>query len=207
MPENAIEAGCVDLILSPAAIAEQLSRIARLPDSERAAALPDARDVLEHLDSYQQVLRLLEGFTGVDFNLYKPATIRRRIARRMSLHRIDTLDKYMKYLRAKPVEVRALYHDIFIHVTSFFREPDTFEALRQIVFPKLARRGRRPDDPIRVWVPGCSTGEEAYSIAIALTEFLDPNVCDLAGVAPGVPVSGGPRTVWPSPGTVRRGTS
>ena len=174
MPENAIEAGCVDLILSPAAIAEQLSRIARLPDSERAAALPDARDVLEHLDSYQQVLRLLEGFTGVDFNLYKPATIRRRIARRMSLHRIDTLDKYMKYLRAKPVEVRALYHDIFIHVTSFFREPDTFEALRQIVFPKLARRGRRPDDPIRVWVPGCSTGEEAYSIAIALTEFLDP---------------------------------
>jgi two-component system CheB/CheR fusion protein len=110
----------------------------------------------------------------VDFSHYKQPTIRRRLHRRMVLHKIATVEQYLRLLQQDPAEVTALYQDILIHVTHFFREPDTFETLKTRVFPQLIKARAAQDDegPIRVWVPGCSTGEEAYSVAIALLEFL-----------------------------------
>ncbi|MBO0860257.1 MAG: PAS domain S-box protein [Chloracidobacterium sp.] len=109
--------------------------------------------------------------TGIDFTLYKANTLRRRIRRRMILNKLDGLDEYAKYLRDKPAEVENLYQDILINVTSFFRDPEAFEALKDKIFPRIVER-RRPDEPVRIWVVGCSTGEEAYSIAMAFSEFV-----------------------------------
>src|SRR5262249_34750038 len=107
----------------------------------------------------------------IDFTHYKKGTLMRRIQRRMVVHRKESLEEYVKFVRDNPSEAEALYHDMLIHVTSFFREPETFEMLKVRVFPHLLD-GREPDSPIRIWVPGCSTGEEVYSLAIALLEFL-----------------------------------
>ena len=171
MPESAVAAGCVDFVLPPAQIGAQLCRIAQLPQAERAEIIEEPEDPLESTNGLAGVLERLEAATGVDFSLYKPSTIRRRIARRLSLLGIESLDRYAKYLAENGSEVEALYHDILIHVTSFFRETETFVALRKKVFPRLV--GTTPREaPIRVWVPGCSTGEEAYSVVIALLEFL-----------------------------------
>jgi len=108
---------------------------------------------------------------GVDFRLFKQATVRRRIARRMALQKIESLQKYSQILKQNPEEAQALADDIFIHVTSFFRDPRCFEALRKRVLAKLGLK-RHPDDPIRIWIAGCSTGEEVYSIAMLLLEEL-----------------------------------
>src|SRR5262249_61220801 len=102
---------------------------------------------------------------------YKPATIRRRIFRRMALRKIEKLGDYVDFLRQRREEVDALYQDILINVTSFFRNPDAFEALKQAAYPAILK-ARSPADVVRIWVPGCSTGEEAYSHAIALIEHL-----------------------------------
>jgi two-component system CheB/CheR fusion protein len=117
-----------------------------------------------------RVFQILRKGTAVDFSQYKPPTIRRRIQRRMVLHKIAALDHYLKYLEENPAEVQSLYQDILIHVTRFFREPESFEALQTVVFPKMTSN-RKPDNPVRIWVPGCSTGEEPYSVAMALVEF------------------------------------
>ena len=117
-------------------------------------------------------LYILRTATGVDFSLYKTGTIKRRVARRMVLHKIDSLERYGSYLEQNEIEVAALYQDIFIHVTNFFREPETFAALQRKVLPKLMA-DRPQSEPLRIWVPGCSTGEEAYSIAITILEFLE----------------------------------
>src|SRR5262249_33801879 len=113
----------------------------------------------------------LRSHSGVDFSSYKPGTIRRRLQRRMVLNRIDTLRRYLRFLRENPGEIKELYQDLLIHVTRFFRDPPSFEALQKVVFPRLLE-GRRQDDPLRIWVPGCSTGEEAYSVAMSLLEHL-----------------------------------
>ncbi|MDM7915229.1 MAG: protein-glutamate O-methyltransferase CheR, partial [Candidatus Eisenbacteria bacterium] len=120
----------------------------------------------------QRIFILLRKTSGVDFTHYKQSTVERRLARRMALHRIDSLSLYRKYLEQRTDEVRALFEDMLINVTGFFREPDSFDALKEVVFPQLMR-GRDPERPVRIWVPACSTGEEAYSIAIALMEFFD----------------------------------
>ncbi len=172
MPRNAIATGAVDFILPPQDIAGELARISghpylagREPDpSDGPRAEAEAGDVA-------RILALLRDATGVEFSHYKQTTVRRRIARRMALCRLEGLDEYLGHLRDAPAEVRALHDEILIHVTSFFREPGSFEALKAAVFPRLME-GRSPDDPVRVWVPGCSTGEEAYSLAILLVEFL-----------------------------------
>ena len=119
-----------------------------------------------------QVFALLRETTGVDFSLYRQATIQRRIRRRQTLHNAENLQAYVGYLREHPDEIRALYQEILIRVTRFFRDPGAFEALKEQVFPRLLQH-RSGDDPIRVWVPGCATGEEAYSLAMLLTEFLE----------------------------------
>ena len=114
---------------------------------------------------------MLRTANEVDFSDYKPATVKRRILRRMALHQIGTLKEYVEFLRHHPTEVEVLHEDLLIKVTSFFRDPAAFEALRIEVFPGILKH-RSPEEPLRVWVPGCSTGEETYSQAIALLEFL-----------------------------------
>ncbi len=168
MPHSAVADGCVDFVLPPAAIAEELVRISRLP-RVMAASTPSLADEDGCL---ARVLESLRRETGVDFTHYKAPTLRRRILRRMILQKQDDLLDYAQSLEARPAEARALHDDLLIGVTSFFRDPESFDALSAQVFPALIK-GRRTNDPIRVWVLGCSTGEEAYSLAIALTEFLE----------------------------------
>ena len=118
-----------------------------------------------------KIFALLRNATGVDFTNYKRSTIHRRIARRMVLHKISSLRQYLKYLHENRVELMALYEDMLIHVTSFFREPDAFRALKETVLPRIFRN-KAKGEPLRVWVAGCSTGEEVYSIAITVLEYL-----------------------------------
>ena len=119
-------------------------------------------------DGYKKILRLLCNHSGVDFTLYKSATIQRRITRRLVLNRQDRLEDYAGFLRGNAKELDALYSDVLISVTSFFRNPDMFDALQRDVFPKLLNM--RGDDPIRIWVLGCSTGQEAYSLTMTFVE-------------------------------------
>jgi two-component system, chemotaxis family, CheB/CheR fusion protein len=123
------------------------------------------------LDGLAGILVLLRRAFGTDFTEYKDATVRRRIQRRMALHRLEEPEAYLRRLRTDPAEAERLYQDILIKVTSFLRDPGSFEVLRARVFPAIVE-SRSDNDPIRVWVPGCSTGEEAYSVAICLLEFL-----------------------------------
>jgi two-component system CheB/CheR fusion protein len=171
MPGSAVASGCVDFVLPPAEIARELTRIARHPyllergRVGRPELLPGSGEQLT------KVFTLLRARTGHDFTYYKQATIKRRIRRRMLLHKLDRLGDYLDYLQANQEEIDALFHDITINVTGFFREPETFEALRDAVLPRLVK-GRVADAPLRIWVPGCSTGEETYSLAMVILEHL-----------------------------------
>ena len=179
MPQSAIQSGAVDLVLSPKQIAEELTRIAHHPyvvpaiseAREEFTVRDDDDEAPSPQDSLSRIFLLLRNLCHVDFSHYKSNTIRRRIDRRMVLHKVKDQNAYAKLLSGNPKEVKALYADLLINVTSFFRDPEAFKALGEKVFPKLLE-GRVPGTPIRVWSIGCSTGEEAYSIAISLLEFL-----------------------------------
>jgi two-component system, chemotaxis family, CheB/CheR fusion protein len=171
MPNMAIATGHVDFILPPAAIAEKLADISRHPYVASAISTVLTEEPLDAKDALSAIFSLLRTATKVDFTRYKHTTIKRRIFRRMALYRLEQLEDYLRYLYENPAEVQALSQEILINVTSFFRDADAFEALKQEVFPAMMR-DRSPESPIRVWVAGCSTGEEAYSIAICLLEFL-----------------------------------
>jgi two-component system, chemotaxis family, CheB/CheR fusion protein len=169
MPEAAIRTGAVDFILPLPDLAQELVRIGRHPflrarDAEVLGSSADDGEL-------KKVFLLLRSEVGVDFSEYRLTTIRRRLARRMALRRLSTLEEYVRRLREDPSEAQDLFADIFIHVTGFFRDPAAFERLKQTVFPKLLEQ-KREDGTIRIWCAGCSTGEEAYSIVIALLEFL-----------------------------------
>lgn len=168
MPGNAVAAGVVDTVLPPRTIAAEIVRMARHPYLTPAEKAPP----LEGEEAMSAVLALLLKVTGVDFADYKPNTIRRRVLRRMALRGAEALREYYEFLKENPDEVRTLHDELLINVTSFFREPWAFDALRERVFP-LFLEGRSPRDPVRIWVAGCSTGEEAFSLAMALTEFFE----------------------------------
>jgi two-component system, chemotaxis family, CheB/CheR fusion protein len=170
MPNTAVATGRVDFILQPAAIAAELANISRHPYVAHPTPVTVIDTLLEGDSALQTISILLRTDTGVDFTLYKQATIKRRILRRMVLYRLERIEDYVVYLRAHTEEVQALYEDILIHVTSFFRDPLAFESLKTKVFPNIINRS--PEVPIRIWVAGCSTGEEVYSMAICLLEFL-----------------------------------
>jgi two-component system, chemotaxis family, CheB/CheR fusion protein len=170
MPASAIAAGCVDFVLPPEEIAQELARIRKHPYVAGAHLEPTAEEGAEPY--MNQVFRLLRRATRVDFSDYKPPTIGRRIQRRMVLHKIDKLADYVAMLHRDRNEVNALYQDLLITVTSFFRNPEAFDTLKQLVYPAVLRARGSSTAPIRIWVPGCSTGEEAYSHAISLVEFL-----------------------------------
>jgi two-component system, chemotaxis family, CheB/CheR fusion protein len=171
MPNTAVATGRVDFILLPAEIAQELAKISRHPYIAHPTPAKAIEVLLEGETALKTIFILLRTDTGVDFTLYKHATLKRRILRRMVLYRLESIEDYVIYLREHPEEVQALYEDILIHVTSFFRDPIAFEVLQAKVFPTIAAKS--PAVPIRIWVAGCSTGEEAYSIAICLLEFLD----------------------------------
>jgi two-component system CheB/CheR fusion protein len=169
MPRHAIAANVVDFVLPPAGIARQLVAIAR--DSRVPI---EAREAIESPGdaALARVLRLVRSATGVDFTHYKHSTLARRIKRRMALRGFENLQDYSRDLEQNREEANALCEYCFITVTAFFREPAVFEELKKNVFPALVEN-RGPGDPLRIWVPGCATGEEAYSIAICLMEFLE----------------------------------
>jgi two-component system CheB/CheR fusion protein len=176
MPRNAVASGCVDFVLSPEGIARELVQIAHHPYLLQARTVEEAVELPgEGEEALRKIFVLLRGTAGVDFTHYKRTTIRRRIKRRMVLLKLQELKDYLKFLENNRTEIDALYQDILIHVTGFFRDPEVFEALKARVFPILMK-DRRPAMPIRIWVPGCSTGEEAYSIAMCLLEFLGDSV-------------------------------
>jgi two-component system CheB/CheR fusion protein len=169
MPENAIRSGYVDFVLAPQEMGKELSRIGHHPQMlpRNSADTADISD--EH---YKTILDLLQNGVGVDFSPYRDKTIKRRILRRMVLHpRIEDLQGYVRHLENDPLEVRALYQDLLINVTSFFRDAEIFEALKTRIFPQLLSQ-RNTHTPLRIWVPGCSTGQEVYSLAMTLLEYL-----------------------------------
>jgi two-component system CheB/CheR fusion protein len=171
MPKSAVDSGCVDFVLPPREIAQQLAEIRRHPYLTEVVNTAAGIEPSEQ-SSYQKVLTAVRARTGVDFTSYRDTTIRRRIMRRMALHSVASTADYAERLRGDQSEIDALYHDLLINVTSFVRDPDMFEALKANALPELTKR-KAPNEPFRIWVPGCSTGQEAYSLAMALIEFYD----------------------------------
>lgn len=172
MPRNAIAAGVVDFVLSPEEIAGELVNIASHPYMVHSQSYKDHKFLPVYEKHLSQIFRMLRNSTGIDFINYKPTTINRRLARRLLLNKMDSIDDYIELLRENPSELTRLSEDLLINVTAFFREPEIFQALKERIFPLLLSRERSPDFPFRIWIPGCSTGEEAYSIAITLLEYL-----------------------------------
>ncbi|MEQ8189931.1 MAG: chemotaxis protein CheB [Candidatus Eremiobacterota bacterium] len=172
MPRSAISAGVVDFILSPEDIAGEIAQIDSYPYITGEDKVKTHKFIKEDEKDMTEIFRLLKQYREVDFTYYKPSTIRRRLARRMILCRIKHINDYIRYLKETPSELDFLYQDFLINVTGFFREPETFETLRKKIFPEILSWERDSDMPVRIWVPGCSTGEEAYSIAIYMIEYL-----------------------------------
>jgi two-component system, chemotaxis family, CheB/CheR fusion protein len=177
MPASAIASGCVDFILTPVGIAKEIARIRQHPyitDGHKAEAQNSGDE-----SDMEQIFRLLRRLTTVDFSGYKSPTIGRRIQRRMALQKIEKLKDYGKLLHRDSREVDALYQDLLINVTSFFRNPEAFAALRQVAYPQILEARTSAAGAIRIWVPGCSTGEETYSHAISIVEFLGEERADI----------------------------
>src|SRR5262249_29679122 len=169
----AIVSGLVDAALSPKEIAAELQRIAnhpyiKKPQGDGAEAEP-VKEV--NLDDLSRIFLTLKKHTGVDFTAYKQSTLQRRIERRMALHRIARLKQYANFLRNNAREIQELFNDLLINVTRFFRDDHVFKMLSKKFIPALIKqKGRKRD--MRVWVPGCATGEEVYSLAICILESL-----------------------------------
>jgi two-component system CheB/CheR fusion protein len=167
MPRAAAATGCVDFVLSPSEIAARLTGTPHPEPPRPDDPTPPARVD----DALGTIFDVLRRHTGVDFAQYKLGTIQRRILRRMGLRNIDALADYAAALRTDTAEVDALYGDLLIGVTKFFRDPELFTALSETVIPEMLQR-REPGGAIRIWVPGCATGQEAYSLAISVVESL-----------------------------------
>lgn len=170
MPQSAVETGLADYILPtadmPAKLIDYVRHISKLPAEEA----PPPENAVSALG---KIFVLLRDHTGHDFSFYKLTTINRRIQRRMSVHQISDMSRYVRYLQENPQELGFLFKELLIGVTSFFRDPEAWDALKQQAIAPLLE-GRQPDAAvIWAWVVGCSTGEEAYSLAIALRELLD----------------------------------
>jgi two-component system, chemotaxis family, CheB/CheR fusion protein len=167
MPQSALSDGCADFCMAPSEIGDELMRTGAHPYVARKRAA-------KHFDpqSLGRFFEQLKEAFGVDFASYKLSTIERRIERRMALQKLDRPQDYLRLLQSNPHELGVLYGDLLIGVTSFFRDREPFEALKTVVFPRLL--GDRPGDAsVRIWVPGCAAGQEAFSIAMCLLEYLD----------------------------------
>ncbi len=169
MPRSAIETGHVDLIVDPAKIGKELQVAIKYPNL--VPKLPPEAEAPKDID---RILQMIAERTGADLTEYKLATINRRFGRRMALHKIRSLGDYLHYIKQVPEELDLLFKDILISVTGFFRDPEAFQALKRTMLHTL--KSKQKGDDIRIWVPGCATGEEAYSIAMLLYEQLGKKV-------------------------------
>jgi two-component system, chemotaxis family, CheB/CheR fusion protein len=168
MPQRAVDAGAVDFCLPLPALGAELARLASHPYLARGEPVPPTPAGTATL---AKVLGLVRATTGVDFSEHKAATLVRRLARRMAVCRARDLAAYLELLRHDPAEIRALHEDLLIKVTSFFRDPEAFEALGALALPEILKH-KAAGQPVRAWVVGCATGEEVYSLAIAILEHL-----------------------------------
>jgi two-component system CheB/CheR fusion protein len=170
MPNSAIATGLVDFILPLEKIPEELVRYVQHPYIESPERIETAR--LQFRNYVQKILGLIRTSTGYDFSNYKQTTIRRRIERRMAVHQLDSIEKYETYIKRTPAEVDILFKDFLIGVTNFFRDAEAFEVLKAKVLPEMIKN-RASETPLRIWIAGCATGEEAFSIAILFAEAMD----------------------------------
>jgi chemotaxis methyl-accepting protein methylase len=169
MPRSAIDAGLADIVAPVEALPGKIiAYLQHVP----LIARPGLAQEDKAQSSLEKVVILLRAQTGHDFSLYKKSTVYRRIERRMSIHQIDRIATYVRFLRENPQEVGLLFRELLIGVTSFFRDPVAWEELKAQVFPALLK-DRAPSEALRAWVPGCATGEEAYSLAIVFKEALE----------------------------------
>lgn len=170
MPKSAIATGVVDYILPPEKMPDELFRVAQghLRQNGNATRITASSGILS------KILSLVKIKTGMDFSYYKENTIVRRIERRMTICQCETPSEYLEYLNDNTAEIQILHREFLIGVTRFFRDPEAFETVKDKILPEIFN-SRNPGDPIRVWVAGCSTGEEAYSIAILLNEYCISN--------------------------------
>lgn len=177
MPRSAVGTGIVDYVLSPERMPLELQNYTH---GRYTLAFRDKQQVLDSDDAVAKILGMIRTTTSIDFSFYKPNTILRRIERRMGINQIETAEEYIRFLEESPNEVQTLFREILIGVTKFFREPDAFEVLKQKILPVIFQ-DRKRGDPVRVWAAGCSTGEEAYSLAIILEEYCEENGvhCDI----------------------------
>lgn len=166
MPSNAVRTGIVDNALDIADMPATLQAFAR-----RVRERADQPDSSPHQSALNRLVSVLAHQSGMDFRFYKTSTVIRRIERRMSMVHVDDSDEYLALLRKDPAERKALARDLLISVTSFFRDPDVFEALRTEALPDLI--AREQDEPLRIWVPGCATGEEAYTLAMLVLDAME----------------------------------
>ncbi|SHF77069.1 Methylase of chemotaxis methyl-accepting proteins [Fodinibius roseus] len=168
MPRSALQTGLVDLTLPVKEISAQLMNYKK---SLKQIAIPDSGELPEsETHVLKDILSKLNEKTGHDFARYKQSSVLRRIERRMRVHRIRTLPAYLEYISRHPPEIKALFKDLLISVTNFFRDREAFRELQETVVPRLFE-GKASEDSLRVWIPGCATGEEAYSLAILLHEY------------------------------------
>jgi two-component system CheB/CheR fusion protein len=168
MPRAAASTGLADFILAPGAMPEQLLAYVKLP-----ADAPRRRqhEILANQDAMTQIFAELRDKTRVDFTFYKPSTIVRRIERRMAVCQSNAIEDYLRYIHEYPGEIMTLYRELLIGVTSFFRDPEAMQALRDVYLPPLLKK--RQNAEIRFWAAGCSTGEEAYTLAILAREAME----------------------------------
>ena len=169
MPQSAIDAGVVDFILTPEEIPLQL---ARSTAEFKEGTADEANKHPDQENAFRQLITLLRLRKDTDFTYYKQTTIRRRIDRRMGLNKIKTLTAYLAFFKENPAEQDLLYQDVLIHVTGFFRNPGTYDIIRESLLPLLFS-SRDDGTPLRIWIAGCSTGQETYSMAISLHEYVD----------------------------------
>ncbi len=179
MPASAITEGVVDVVLSPKEMAKELERISKQANIIQTTIRDTDEDIETEADEdIRNIIHLLRKSTGVDFTHYKITTIRRRIIRRMLLYKLETLKEYTQYLRQHANEVNVLYQDLLINVTNFFRDGDMMEYVKKSLLPDILKN-KTSNSPVRIWVPACSTGEEAYSLAIVLMEILSDKALNI----------------------------
>jgi two-component system CheB/CheR fusion protein len=182
MPGHAYDSGYVDFRLSPENIARELEQLVKIPYSNFPSDKIERvrlKELDEQSDELQRILVIVMKKTGIDFfHDYKHASIYRRILRRMALNKFRTLPEYYEMLKNDSVEVLALYDDLLINVTYFFRDPEFYNSLVKTVFPAVVKHSSK-SEPLRIWIAGCSTGEEAYSVAICLIEYLEDHDLEL----------------------------
>lgn len=170
MPKSAIATGLVDFTLPPEKMPDQLIKYV-----VSAVQMPPSKLITtegKSTDALQKIFILLRSHTGHDFSLYKKNTIHRRIERRMNVHQIDKIATYVRYLQENAPKVDKLFKELLIGVTSFFRDDEAFQVLQDQALSKMME-GKGREDVIRAWIPGCSSGEEAFSVAIILRETME----------------------------------